>query len=76
MLFNSMTLAKPKSRILAWPRFDDKDVGGFYVPMNDAFRMSGIEQHRQSQSRDQEFESVVSLVCSRLFDVLRVAPSR
>ena len=54
-------LARPKSRILAWPRGRDEDVGRLDVAVQDALRVRGVErvrdldgeiEHRADRQRD------------------------
>jgi hypothetical protein len=39
----ALTLAKPKSRILAWPLLVTKVLGGFDVAANHALAVRGVE---------------------------------
>ena len=44
LLVPVVTLARPKSRILAWPALGHKDIGGLDIAVNDILGVRGVER--------------------------------
>src|ERR1700691_4278952 len=67
-----VTLARPKSRILAWPRLVTKNIGGLDVAVNDVFGVCSVERVGDFDGESEEVFDVHGVAVDAVLERLAI----